>query len=79
MMVTDSLGVTQTLAGVSLGQFVMFILSISSKMGTRSVVAGRIGVTPLSFLLLCNLHIYIIVQSVLVLILVTDQQIMPSS
>jgi uncharacterized membrane protein len=75
-MVTDSLGVTQTLAGVSLGQF---ILSISSKMGTRSVVAGRIGVTPLSFLLLCNLHIYIIVQSVLVLILVADQQIMPSS
>lgn len=62
MMVTDSLGVTQTLACVSLGQFVMFILSISSKMGTRSVVAGLIGVTPLSFLLLCNRNIYIIVQ-----------------
>jgi hypothetical protein len=57
-----SLGATQTLASVSLGQFVMFILSISSKMGTRSVVAGLIGVTPLSFLLLCNLNICIIVQ-----------------
>jgi len=66
MMVTDvsehSLSVTQTLAGVSLYQFVMFILSISSKMGTRSVVAGPIGVTPLSFLLLGNLNIYVIVQ-----------------
>jgi len=57
-----SLSVTQTLAGVGLGQFVMFILSISSKVGTRSVVAGPVGVTPLSFLLLCNLNIYIIVQ-----------------
>ena len=60
-MVTDSLGVTQTLAGVSLGQFVVFILSITSEMGTRTVVAGHIGVTQLSFLLLCNLYIYIIV------------------
>jgi len=49
MMVTDSLGVTQTLASVSLGQFVMFILSISSKIGARSAVAGPIGVNSIKF------------------------------